>query len=106
MRLAITRRPRGDEDQGAVFIDVVAFDGLAVACASALGKGSKVLIDGRLEHRAWQARDGSKRSRHEVIAQEVVFLDTPTAPANGRRERRSESPTSASPRSAPALAAA
>ena len=35
MRLAITRRPRGDEDQGSVFIDLVAFDGLAVACSSA-----------------------------------------------------------------------
>src|SRR4051812_34459467 len=77
MRLAITRRPRGGEDQGAVFIDVVCFDGLAVACSSALRKGSKVLVDGRLEHRTWQARDGSKRFRHEVIAQEVTFLDAP-----------------------------
>ena len=98
MRLAITRRPRGDEDQGAVFIDVVAFDGLAVACSSALGKGSKVLIDGRLEHRAWQAKDGSKRSRHEVIAQEVTFLDAPPAPARGRQESGTESPASASAR--------
>ncbi|MGZ4278259.1 MAG: single-stranded DNA-binding protein, partial [Solirubrobacteraceae bacterium] len=41
MRLAIARRERAGEEQGAVFVDVVAFDGLAVACASTLRKGSK-----------------------------------------------------------------
>ncbi|MDP9347223.1 MAG: single-stranded DNA-binding protein [Actinomycetota bacterium] len=98
MRLVLARRECAGEDQGAVLVDVVAFEGLAVACASALGKGSKIVIDGRLEHRTWQGKDGSKRSRHEVIAHEVVFLDAPPpTAANGRRERRHEEPTSASP---------
>lgn len=85
----------------------MAFDGLAVACASALAKGSKVVVDGRLEHRTWQGKDGSKRSRHEVIAHEVVFLDAPPPTAvNGRRERRHEEPTSAVPDRERMLAAA
>lgn len=75
MRLAVSRRKRGGEDQGAVFIDVVAFEGLGENSAKYLAKGSQVAVDGRLEHREWKAQDGSKRSAHEVIAQEVKFLD-------------------------------
>ena len=108
LRLAIPRHQRAGEDQGAVFIDVVCFDGQAVACSSALRKGSKVLVDGRLEHRTWQGRDGTKKSRHEVIAHEVTFLDAPTPTrADERRERRHESPYSTSTeRREPQLAAA
>lgn len=75
MRLAIPRRKRAGEDKGAVFIDVVAFDRLGENSAKYLAKGSNVAIVGRLEHREWEAQDGSKRSAHEIIAQEVEFLD-------------------------------
>ena len=98
LRLAIPRRKRGNEDQGAVFIDVVAFEGLAVACATALRKGAQVIVDGRLEHREWEARDGSKRAAHEVIAQEVTFLDGPPArPGSAQQDGRQQASTSASP---------
>lgn len=82
MRLAIQRRRTGNTDRGAVFVDVVAFDRQAQNCAKYLRKGARVAIDGRLEFSQWKADDGQIRSKHEVIAQEVEFLDPAKAPAN------------------------
>ena len=77
-RLAIPRRNRRDgEDAGAVFIDVVAFDGLAATCAEYLTKGRQVAVTGRLEQGEWTTQEGEYRSKHQVIADEVTFLDAP-----------------------------
>ena len=75
MRLAIQRRRSSGEDRGAVFVDVTTFDRQAQNCAKYLRKGARVGIDGRLEYSQWVADDGTNRSKHEVIAQEVEFLD-------------------------------
>ena len=81
-RLAIPRRARRDgEDPGAVFIDVVTFDGLAKTVADHLTKGRQVAVTGRLEQAEWTTGDGEYRSKHQIIADEVAFLDAPkTAP--------------------------
>ncbi len=39
-----------------------------------MAKGRQVAVSGRLEHQEWKAQDGSPRSRHEVIAEQVQFL--------------------------------
>ena len=75
MRLAIQRRRTQGQERGAVFIDVTTFDRQAQNCAKYLRKGARVSIDGRLEYSQWVADDGTNRSKHEVIAQEVEFLD-------------------------------
>ena len=77
-RLAVPRRNRRDgEDAGAVFIDVVSFDGLARTVADHLAKGRQVAVTGRLEQGEWTTADGEYRSKHEIIADEVTFLDAP-----------------------------
>jgi single-strand DNA-binding protein len=77
-RLAVPRRRHSDgTDAGAVFIEVVTFDGLAKTVAEYLTKGRQVAINGRLEQNEWTAEDGSKRSRIQIIADEVSFLDAP-----------------------------
>ena len=53
---------------------MVAFDGLAKSCTDHLEKGRQVAISGRLSHSEWEAEDGSRRSRLQVIAREVEFL--------------------------------
>jgi single-strand DNA-binding protein len=79
-RLAISRRARRDgEDAGAVFIDVVAFDGLARTVGDHLAKGRQVAVAGRLEQSEWTTQEGDYRSKHQVIADEVMFLDAPKA---------------------------
>ena len=77
-RMAIPRRNRRDgEDPGAVFIDVVSFDGLAKTVADHLCKGRQVAVTGRLEQAEWTTGDGEYRSKHQIIADEVAFLDRP-----------------------------
>ena len=73
-RLAVSRRKRDGEDQGAVFVDVITYGTLAEVVAEYLTKGRQVAVAGRLEYREWEADDGSKRSKHEVIAAQVDFL--------------------------------
>ncbi|MCA1845994.1 MAG: single-stranded DNA-binding protein [Actinobacteria bacterium] len=80
-RLAVARR-RGNSDAGAVFIEVVAFDKLASTVADHLAKGRQVAVAGRLEQAEWTTQEGDYRSKHQVIADEVMFLDAPkSAPA-------------------------
>jgi len=71
MRLAI---PRRDREVAPVYIDVVAFAGLAEVCAAHLAKGRQIAVSGRLEHSQWKAEDGTGRSRHKVIANEIDFV--------------------------------
>ena len=56
------------------FINVVAWRGIAETCGRYLKKGSKVCVCGALQSRSYEARDGSKRTVVEVIADEVEFL--------------------------------
>ena len=80
-RLAIPRR-RGHDDAGAVFIEIVAFDGLARTVGDHLAKGRQVSVAGRLEQAEWTTKEGDYRSKHQIIADEVAFLDAPrSAPA-------------------------
>ena len=78
MRLAIPRRPKGNEDVGAVFLDVVSFGALASACAKHLEQGRQVAVSGHLEQNEWADKEtGEKRSRIEVVAEEIDFLARP-----------------------------
>ena len=87
LRLAVSRRKKDGEDQGAVYVDVVTFSKQAEAVAEHLSKGRRVAVTGRLEYREWKDRsDGSPHSKHEVIADQVDFLDAAPQPANGTGE--------------------
>lgn len=56
------------------FFDVVVWGQQGENCAKYLTKGRPVAVEGRLEQRSWEAQDGSKRSRVEIVARDVVFL--------------------------------
>lgn len=56
------------------FHDVVAWGKLAEAITQILKKGTKVAVIGRLQTSHWDAPDGSKRSRTEIIMDEFVPL--------------------------------
>ena len=77
MRLAIPRRPKNGEQQDPVYVDVTAFGALADNCGEYLAKGRRVAVAGRLEYSEWTDTDGGKHSKHEVIADQVDFLDAP-----------------------------
>jgi single-strand DNA-binding protein len=74
LRLAVDRR---DRDADPVYIDVTVWNGLAETCAQHLGKGRQVAVSGRPDYQEWKADDGSSRSKHEIVAQDVDFLGRP-----------------------------
>ena len=59
------------------FVDCVVFGARAEALAGILHKGDKVAIGGRLRHSSWEGRDGARRSKLEVIADEVELMQRP-----------------------------
>jgi single-strand DNA-binding protein len=56
------------------FFDVVVWGTQGENCARYLAKGRQVAVDGRLEQRSWDAQDGTKRSKVEIIADTVMFI--------------------------------
>ena len=61
----------GRRDQEPSCFIVVVWRDQAEHAAEALGKGSRVVVVGRLHQRAWTAEDGSARSSVEVVAEEL-----------------------------------
>jgi single-strand DNA-binding protein len=52
------------------------FGNQAETLAQHLAKGRRVGVDGRLDWSSWEAQDGTKRSKVEIVAQSVQFLDS------------------------------
>lgn len=75
-----------DGKERADFFDVVAFEKLAENCAQYIGKGSAVLISGRLRNERWE-KDGKKYSAVKIAAFDVQFLSPKkeAAPASGQQ---------------------
>src|SRR4051794_35526713 len=55
---------------------VVAWEKLAETCNEYLRKGSKVYVEGRLQTRKWEGQDGQPREMVEVVASEVLRLES------------------------------
>ena len=89
-RLAVPRKGSDSAD----FVDIVCFDKLAATCGEYLSKGREVAVVGRLHLNEWTSRDGERRSRLQVVAAAVQFLDAPkkTADPDGGVAQAAERP--------------
>jgi single-strand DNA-binding protein len=63
----------GEWKEATDFVDVTAWGPLAERVAQYCQKGKQVLVNGRIQSRSWE-QDGQKRSKVEVLAQDVTFL--------------------------------
>ena len=73
----------GQDDQ-ADFFDVTAWEKLGDLVMQYLAKGRRVLVQGRLRQDSWDDKEtGKKRSRIEVTASDVTFLDGPNENGGG-----------------------
>ena len=57
-------------------MDCVVFGNRADALSRLLSKGSKVAIEGKLRYSSWETQDGQRRSKLEVVVDEVEFLSS------------------------------
>lgn len=71
--LAVNRRyqSNGEWQEQTSFFDVTAWGTLGENVAASLHKGTRVVVVGRLEQRSWDTQEGEKRSKVEVIADEI-----------------------------------
>lgn len=67
----------GQTQEDAEFTRVVAWGKLAEIVGQILSKGRKVYVEGRLQTRSWETKDGEKRNTTEVVADQVIALDGP-----------------------------
>lgn len=76
--LALNRSYKGKNDEwqeATDYVDVTAWGNLAGKVKSYLKQGGRALVEGRLQNNQWTDNDGQKRSKMEVVASNVTFLD-------------------------------
>lgn len=56
------------------FVDCVVFGARAEALSRILSKGSKVAVEGKLRYSSWETKEGARRSKLEVVVDELDFL--------------------------------
>lgn len=66
----------GDQQERTEWHRIVFFGRLAEIVSEYLRKGSKVYVEGRLQTRKWQDRDGNDRYTTEIVANEMQMLDS------------------------------
>jgi single-strand DNA-binding protein len=92
LRLAVNRAytTQGGEKRDEVcFLTVVVWGKQAEACNHYLDKGSPIFVEGRLQTREWETREGQKRNVVEVVAERVQFM--------GRTKQQAGAPAAISP---------
>ncbi len=85
-RIATTetwKKQDGSKEEQTEWHRIVAFARLAEICGEYLSKGSKVFVEGRLQTRKWQDRDGNDRYTTEIVAREMKMLSPRGETAGG-----------------------
>jgi single-strand DNA-binding protein len=70
------RSSDGEAHEDTEWFRVVAWNKLAEICNQFLAKGARVYVEGRLQTRQWQDQEGQTRYSTEVVANDMILLDT------------------------------
>ncbi|MBW1997158.1 MAG: single-stranded DNA-binding protein, partial [Deltaproteobacteria bacterium] len=85
----------GEKGERTEWHRIVAWDRLGEICGEYLHKGSQVYIEGRLQTRAWEDREGNKRYTTEIVALQMQMLGSPA------KQAKAESPDEQFPQEEP-----
>ena len=86
----------GEWQEATDYIDIVAWGPLAERVSQYLNKGSRCLVQGRLQYSSWE-QEGKKRSKVEVNAHDVTFLDSRGASDEGSSDSGASSASKPQP---------
>src|SRR6478735_4935128 len=90
---------RGGQDDQADFFEVTAWEKLGELVSQYLSKGRRCLVQGRLRQDSWDDKEtGKKRSKVEVVATDVTFLDGPSGNDGGNSSPYQGGNASSSPK--------
>src|SRR5688572_21158919 len=87
LRLAVNNdytTQSGERRQEASFLTVIVWGKQAESCSEYLDKGSEIFVEGRIQVRDWEGKDGQKRTTTEVVAQRVQFMSRTKGGGGGR----------------------
>jgi single-strand DNA-binding protein len=70
------KKADGQLEEETEWFRVVAWNRLGEVCGEYLRKGSRVYVEGRLKTRSWQDQDGQTRYMTEVVAEDMIMLDS------------------------------
>ena len=76
----------GEKKERTEWHRIVAWSKLGEICGEYLSKGRQVYIEGRIQTRSWEDRDGNKRYTTEIVASDVQFLGGRDAGPGARAE--------------------
>lgn len=69
----VWKNQQGEKQEEVQFHNIVVFGKQADTVSQYLKKGSSVLVEGRLQTRNWDAQDGTKKNKTEIVAERVQF---------------------------------
>lgn len=84
-------RESGEKRESTEWHRIVIWGKLAEICGEYLRKGSKVYLEGRLQTRKWQDRDGNDRWTTEVVAKQMQMLDGRPGQSSAQDQRSAQS---------------
>jgi single-strand DNA-binding protein len=73
------------------FIDCIAFKHNAVFVSKYFAKGRMAIVNGKLQTRTWQDKEGNKRKSTEIVAENVYFADSKNNAETNKNENRGNS---------------
>ena len=72
------------------FIDCIMFGSRAESLSRFLSKGTKVAIEGKLRYSSWEGKDGQRRSKIEVVVDDLEFLSSRNQQGGGQHQAPSQ----------------
>lgn len=91
----------GENKEDVSYIDCVAWGKLGEVISNYAKKGSAVLVSGRLSQRSFEGKDGVKRSRTEIVAEDFNFIGANPASRDGGSGVSSAAPVDDAPMDIP-----
>ncbi len=84
--------------------NIVAWERLAEICGEYVKKGKRVYVEGRIQTRSWDDKDGNKRYTTEIVANDLILLDGGAGSNSGGERPNSRQVSSSAPAASTASA--
>ena len=88
---------KSKQKEGTEWINIVAFGKLAEIIGQYLNKGSKIYISGGMRTRKWQDQSGVDRYNTEIVAKDMIMLDSKSSSNSGYQARGDSSQSAQTP---------
>jgi single-strand DNA-binding protein len=79
----------GEQQEEVCFVDITFFGRTAEIANQYLGRGRKVLIEGRLKLDQWTDQNGNKRSKHSIVVENLQMVDSKNSSESGYQQQQS-----------------